>query len=443
MAFRDPYHLDASDHGFSADDEHVAIHFGGLALMTAFENHLGLFVNALDDHFNDLTFASLVFGSGDLLLQFHELSLAAVLGPLGDRIAERECGCAFFGRVGEDSHVIELRFLDEGPQFLKSGFGFAGKTHDEIGSDGDAGADGSELRKQFRKARAAATPCHFFQHFLIRVLQGHVQVLGAIFGFRDGVHDAFGKAIGIGVVDAEPAQAFDFAQGADEFFERIGIAKIPAVIRGVLGHQADFENALGHEIFRLGDDAFDAATALAAPQFRNDTEGAGMVAAFADLKIGRGFGRGEQPRAVLVIEIVGVLLGLENLVSSADDLGDLLDIAGTQAGVYFGNIGEQFIAVAFHQAARHDELFAGPGFLHFRSFENGVNTFLLCGINESAGVHHQDIGLVHLVGDHIALEPQMSQHDLAIHKVLGTSQGHESHGGGQGVHAGLRPNHSG
>ena len=398
--------------------------------MAALEDQLGLFVDAFDEHFDDLAFPCLVFRPGDLLLGFEEFSLSAVFDPRGDGIAERKGRGSFFERVGEDTHMIELGFLDEGSQFLEGLFGFAGKADDEIRPDGDLRADGTKLRQQFQEARAGTTPGHLLQHLGVRVLQWHIEILGAGRRFRDGAHEPLGEPIGIGVVDAEPAQAGHFAQGADQVLQGIGIAKIAAVVGGVLGHEADFQDALGYEIPGFGHNAFDAPAALATPQFRDDAEGAGVVAALADLEVGGGFGRGEQAWAVLIVEVVRILLGHEDLVPGADNFSDLLDVPGAQASINFGDVGQEFIAITLHQATRHDELLAGAGFLHGGGFKDGLNAFLLRGVNESAGVHHQDVGLLQLIRDGVALEPQVPQHDLAIHEVLGTAQGHEAHGGG-------------
>ena len=96
-----------------------------------------------------------------------------------------------------------------------------------------------------------------------------------------------------------------------QLLQGVGVAQVPAEIGGVLAHQVEFQHALVHQPPGLGHHRGDGAAALGTPDGRDDAEGALVVAAFADLEVGAGLGRGEQARAVLVVEVCRVALGFE------------------------------------------------------------------------------------------------------------------------------------
>ena len=116
-------------------------------------------------------------------------------------------------------------------------------------------------------------------------------------------------AVGIGVEEAQPAQAFDSGEGVEQGGEAVFEAEIFAVAGGVLADEGDLLDAAGDKLLGLGDDGLEAAGAEFAAQIGDDAEGARVVAAFGDFDVGRGFWRGQEAGSGFVVEIGGQQVG--------------------------------------------------------------------------------------------------------------------------------------
>ncbi len=118
-----------------------------------------------------------------------------------------------------------------------------------------------------------------------------------------------GDAVGVGVEEAQPAQAFDAGERVEQRGKAVFEAEVFAVAGGVLADEGDFLDAAGDELLGFGDDGLEAAGAEFAAQVGDDAEGAGVVAALGDFDVGRGFGRGQEARGGFVVEIGGQQVG--------------------------------------------------------------------------------------------------------------------------------------
>ena len=77
------------------------------------------------------------------------------------------------------------------------------------------------------------------------MLQGHVEIFADVVVLRDGVEQLAGDAIGIGVEEAEPAQAFDLGERVEQRGEAVFEAEVFAVAGGVLADEGDFARRRG------------------------------------------------------------------------------------------------------------------------------------------------------------------------------------------------------
>jgi hypothetical protein len=118
------------------------------------------------------------------------------------------------------------------------------------------------------------------------VLERHVEVFADVVVAGDGFEESAGNAVGIGVEEAEPAQAVDAGERVEQGGEAVLEAEVFAVAGGVLADEGDLANAAGDEGFGFGDDGFESARTEFAAQVGNDAEGAGVVAALGDFYIG-------------------------------------------------------------------------------------------------------------------------------------------------------------
>jgi hypothetical protein len=122
---------------------------------------------------------------------------------------------------------------------------------------------------------------------------------------RNGVEEAGGDLVGVGVEEAEPAEAGEWGECFEQVGEAVFEAEVFAVAGGVLADEGYFADALGDEVLGFGDDGADAAGAELSAELGDDAEGAGMVAAFGDFDVGTGAWGGEDARGFVGVEIFG------------------------------------------------------------------------------------------------------------------------------------------
>ena len=82
--------------------------------------------------------------------------------------------------------------------------------------------------------------------------------------------------------------------------------------------------------------------------------------------------------------------------------------------IHLGELARQLLTVALRETAADYQLLARlpPG------FKDRVYRFLLCRLDETAGVYHQHVGLIGISRDLEALRRSIAEHDLGIHQIL-------------------------
>ncbi len=141
------------------------------------------------------------------------------------------------------------------------------------------------------------------------MLERDVEIFADVVVLGDCLEELAGDAVGVGVEEAEPAEAWDAGELVEECGEAVLDAEVFAVAGGVLADEGDLLNAAGDELARFGDDRLEAAGTEFSAQIGDDAEGAGVVAALGDLDVGRGFGRSEVARGGFVVEVGGQQVG--------------------------------------------------------------------------------------------------------------------------------------
>ena len=137
------------------------------------------------------------------------------------------------------------------------------------------------------------------------MLEWNVEIFADVVMAGDGREQAAGDAVGVGVEEAEPAEAFDAGERVEEGGEAVLEAEVFTVAGGVLADEGDLPDAAGDELLGFGDDRLEAAGAELAAQVGDDAEGARVVAALGDLDVSRGSGGGEDPWGLFIVEIRG------------------------------------------------------------------------------------------------------------------------------------------
>ena len=107
----------------------------------------------------------------------------------------------------------------------------------------------------------------------------------------------------------------------------------------------------------------------------------------------------------------------------------MLELAGSDDGVDFGDVLSDLVAVALDEAAGDDEAlgFAAVLLLMLDHLEDGVDGLLLGGVDEAAGVDDDDLGVFGAGGEFGSVVMEEAHHDLGVDEVFGAAEGDEAH----------------
>ena len=112
---------------------------------------------------------------------------------------------------------------------------------------------------------------------------------------------------------------------------------------------------------------------------------------------------------------------LEDLPDDGSGIGHLVE---PDESVDFGEFLLELGGEALGHAAADDQFLAGAAFhsAGLVGLEDGFDGFFLGGVDECAGVHHQDVGFIGVAGDFHAIGKDTAKHDLCIHEVFGAAE---------------------
>jgi hypothetical protein len=239
---------------------------------------------------------------------------------------------------------------------------------------------------------------------------------------RDEVVNA---GIGIDVVQAHPDA--EFAQRPGQFeqarLHRLAapepgaVLDVDAVGAGVLRDDEQFLDAGGDEVLRLAHDVADGAADEVAAQRGDDAEGAAVVAALGNLEIG------VVPRRQL--DSLRRHQVLERIVGFRQVLVHLLHhlLGGMRAGDgEHLRVGGQHHVLLGAQAAGDDD-----AAVLVERLADGVERLGHRGIDEAAGVHHDEVGALVVGHDGVAFCAQARQDLFGVDEGFRTAEGDEAH----------------
>ena len=267
------------------------------------------------------------------------------------------------------------------------------------------------------------------------MLNGDIQIGADLGVIRQHVQQFVIGFVRIAVKDPEPVHPVD-GRGLFHQGRQGGVGMIlGAVAGGILGHENKLPDPLLCQGADFGQNLLLPAAAVGPADQGDGAEGAAVGAALADAHIG-GIGGGSQHPAVL--EIAEIILAGGDPLSfqgPADEAGELAVLIDAQEQINLRNLLEKILFVPLGQAACHHQQAAAAGFLELGHFQNGIDGFLLGGLDEAAGVDHEDIRLFGIGGEQKAVLLQEAQGRFGIHPVLVAAQGDDAYGISQGSNA--------
>ncbi len=124
-------------------------------------------------------------------------------------------------------------------------------------------------------------------------------------------------------------------------------------------------------------------------------------------------------------------------VSSGGQAGggeDGFQFAGADYCVNFGDVLLDLVAVALDEAAGDDDALGLSAvlLLVLDHLEDGVDGLLLGGVDETAGVDDDDLGVFGAGGELGPVVVEQAHHDLGVDEVFGAAEGDESYFGAGG-----------
>ena len=108
---------------------------------------------------------------------------------------------------------------------------------------------------------------------------------------------------------------------------------------------------------------------------------------------------------------------------------DVVTVVDPYQHVNLGNILQQALAIALHQAAGDDDVFQSAAPFPFGQFGDNLERLVARRPQEPAGVYDDRVGRGLVSADHRPTLRKLSQHRFRINQVLGTPQRHQGNHG--------------
>ena len=191
---------------------------------------------------------------------------------------------------------------------------------------------------------------------------------------------------------------------------------------GILGDVGDFLHARLDEAARFVQHVVVRAGAVAAADERDGAVGAAVVAPIAHTDEG-GKRRGRQnARGFKHLAACGAGDGARAVERTLDQIADMRIIRYAHQQVDFRHLLLQRLAVALHKAARRGQQTAVACLFVFGHLEDGVDAFLLCGVDKPAGVDDNHLRVGRIGGDFPAARAQQAQHLFGVDSIFCAAQ---------------------
>ena len=364
--------------GFHQD---FVVDFGGVVLGACDEVVAFLSVDEDAEGAADFFFVQLL---RDCILNGHEFVDALFFRGVVDGVAEGKGRGVFFGGVGKDAEAVEASGADEVLEFVESCLVLAGVAHDQGGADGHAGDHLPHFVQEGQCAFAVDAAVHGVENAAVDVLEWDVDVFADIRVAGNSLNGVEWEGGWVGVVEPDPFGAGLGGEAFEEGADAPLAVEVDAVVGCILSNNNQFFNAVVHHAPRLVEDFLDRARDVVAADGRDGAVAAAAVAAFGNLEVGVVLGGALE---AFRLEAV-VVFGFE----AADELAPLRDAV---EGIDFRQLGLQFLAVAFHEAANGDHAAAFPAtLLDADLLEEHIDRLLFGVVDETASVDDNNIAVV-------------------------------------------------
>ena len=329
--------------------------------------------------------------------------------------------------VDERERRREAHLAHERQRVLEVLLGLAGKAHDDVGRECDAGHGVLDAARKREEVLAGVAAVHGLEHARGAALHGQVQLRHDGLGLghrRDGL---VGEVLGMRARESDALDA-RLPHRAQELGEARVPVDVAAIGVDVLAKQAHLAHAVGAQAVDLGHDVLEATAALASAHVGHDAVAAKVVAARHDghpgvpgvLATARQVGR----EAGIVLGDVGHDLPRATLERVGDELGQARESARAEHDIDVPHVLADAHAVALGDAAAHAHdapaAWGLGGAHHGRDLAIEVRVSLLA---HAAGHEDDDVGLVGGGDLDAAAQPQEPRDALGVVEVHLAAEG--------------------
>ena len=326
------------------------------------------------------------------------------VGDLVGQVGGRGAGPA---RIDEGEALVEAHVLDQLHGLLEVGVGFAGEPDDEVRADRNVRAHRAQLADLLLELQGGVAALHRAQYAIAARLHRQVQVVGQLRHVAVGLHQRVGELQRVGGGEADPADALDLGQGADQQAQvgAVAIAHRPAVGVDVLAQQVDLAHALGGQLGHFHQHVLERAADLGAAGIGHHAERAVLGAAFHDRHEGRRAFGARLGQAVELLDFREADVHLRPVLGAAgaDQLRQPVQGLRAEHQVHVGcALDDRLTLLRGHATAHADDhlIAAGlvPGLLEQAPAAELAEHLLLGLLADRAGVDQDHVGLGRVVG---------------------------------------------
>ena len=227
---------------------------------------------------------------------------------------------------------------------------------------------------------------------------------------RDQLDQAIRQTRGVDIQEAVPGHGGSGEQRLEEVGQRGRASpRIPAVVPQVLRHQVDLLRPLRLEQLRLAHQALQRLGAVFPPHQRDGAERARVIAALGDLQVAH--------VDLVAQELADAGVGRHGVVDQAA-LGqggyEVVEVRESEKQVDLGDLLRQLPLVALDQAADGDDRFHAALRLEARGRQDRIDRLLLGGVDESAGVDEDHVGVWEVRGHDRAVPHEVAHQALGV-----------------------------
>ena len=256
------------------------------------------------------------------------------------------------------------------------------------------------------------------------MLNGNVQIIADLIFFCYGLNQFLCDSVFVTVHQADPGDSFDTAQLPQKLGQGILAVEVFAIVGNILCDKDQFTASGLCQPLRLIQYALHAAAAVRSSDLRDHAVSTDIIAAFGDFQIG-GVGLVRKLSGIpeTLCQVAGpVAYEPFRLIpfKGPDQLRQSAVFIDADESIHLRDLFCKLLGVTLDQASRDHQFLSG--LLVFRHGEDLIDGFLLCIIDETAGIDYDHIGSFRIIHDGMTRFLKDPLRHICVLEIFGTAQ---------------------